>query len=121
MLVSNKDIHSINPPFLILFADGSWKVAAHIFPHAEGLCYVQPFYDSDEADNKVGLLVGAPFHVADNVWEMEYSVQIMTLAGDYYHDHPAWAFWQEWVQHKVANKSDQQRAAELAQAKGATV
>jgi hypothetical protein len=118
MLRTDKDIFCVAPPFLILIPGGKWRLAAHVFPHPDGLCIVEPCPDSKPGAR---VFLGHPWHVADDVWELDYGVQIMTLRRDYYESHPAWARWQSWLSHPAASLLDRARARRLARACGARV
>jgi hypothetical protein len=116
MLRTEKDIFGVAPPFLILLPGGRWRLAAHLFPHPHGLCVVEPRVDREP---QARVLHGQPWHVADDVWELDYGVQVMTLRQDYYASHPAWVQWQSWLAHPASSGLDRPRARRLAQACGA--
>lgn len=96
MLIRPNDIYGVKPPFLIIFGNGDWKVAEKIAPHQEGVAFFEPFSarPDDLAD---GVVQGAPWHVGDNVWEMDYNAQIMTLNHPHCQAHPAWRLWLQWL------------------------
>ena len=97
MLIRPRNIYEVEPPFLILFGNGEWKVARQILPHTDGVAYLEPFSeDSTEADPD-GVIPGSPWHVGENVWEMDYSTQIMTLDHPQQRRHPAWQLWLQWL------------------------
>lgn len=116
MLRADKNIFAIRPPFLVVLPTSQWKIAARIFPHPDGLLCVEPFYDGEP---KVSVYLGRPWHVADEVWELEYGVQIMTLDVQGMQHHPALALWHEWVQHCANNDIDTTLPDALARARGA--
>ncbi|MGD2117941.1 MAG: hypothetical protein PVG66_06265 [Chromatiales bacterium] len=100
MLINSKDIYDAEPPFLILFANQQWKVASKLQPHNDGVGYVEPF--SPDEDAMSGVIPGSPWHVGDNVWELDYATQIMTLDHPNLRKHPAWQLWLQWLQFKMA-------------------
>lgn len=111
MLRTDKDLFAVSPPFLVLLPGARWRVAVQVFPHPDGLCLIEP---SPEGNLEARVLQGRPWHVADEVWELDYGVQIMTLREDYYGSHPAWARWQSWLdlcQHASVERSQAQALA----------
>jgi hypothetical protein len=98
MLNRPKDLFSVEPPFLILFGDGTWAVAREIFPAAGGVGYVEPFAEEIAGEPRHQVVPGVPFHVGGHVWDLDYNNQIMTLDHPYHRKHPAWAMWLRWLQ-----------------------
>ena len=66
MLSSQNDIYAIEPPFLILYGDGSWRVARELFPYQDGVGFVEPFADQASRDAPSGVVPGKPWHVGDD-------------------------------------------------------
>lgn len=97
MLATPLDIYSIEPPFLILLGDGSWRVARALFPFEDGVGYIEPFADGASEQAPSGVLPGRPWHVGDQVWELDYNAQIMTLDHPHHRKHPAWRLWLQWL------------------------
>jgi hypothetical protein len=97
MLIRPRNIFETNPPFLIVFGNGQWKVARQLFPHPEGVAYLEPFSEHQDAEDPDGVIPGSPWHVGDNVWEMDYNTQIMTLDHPHQHRHPGWRLWLHWL------------------------
>ena len=96
-----KDIYSISPPFLILFKDGSWRVAKEIFPHDRGLGYIEPYApESDRGPDPV-VLSGSPWSTKDGVWELDFGTRIYTLNQPGLYKHPGWSLWTHWLRHIV--------------------
>ena len=100
MPIRPRDIFEVEPPFLILFGNGEWKVARQLLPHADGIAYLEPFSDRTADTEPDGVIPGAPWHVGDNLWEMDYSTQIMTLNHPHQQRHPAWQLWLQWLSHQ---------------------
>ena len=100
MLSQPNDIYAIEPPFLILFGDGSWRVARELFPYQDGVGFVEPFADQADRDHPSGVVPGQPWHVGDEVWELDYNAQIMTLDHPHHHKHPGWRLWLQWLSHQ---------------------
>ena len=107
MLIRPRNILEIDPPFLIIFGNGDWKVARRLVAHPDGVGYFEPYSAADDDENPDGVVAGSPWHVGDNVWELDYNTQIMTLDHPQYHTHPAWQLWLVWLtthdQHGVQN------------------
>jgi hypothetical protein len=97
MLIRARNIFEIEPPFLIVFGNGDWKVARRIFAHEDGIAFLEPFSSRTGEADLDGVLPGSPWHVGDNVWEMDYNAQIMTLDHPHYRTHPAWRLWLRWL------------------------
>jgi hypothetical protein len=97
MLIRPRNIFEVEPPFLIVFGHGDWKVAREIFPHPDGVAYLEPFSTATDEHQPDGVVQGEPWHVGDNVWEMDFNGQIMTLDHPHYHSHPAWRLWLQWL------------------------
>ena len=105
MLIRPNDIFQVDPPFLILFGNGQWKVASRLLPHPDGIGYQEPFSTIAEVDQPHGVVSGNPWHVGDDVWEMDYNTQIMTLDHSNFHSHPAWRLWLHWLMVQSENES----------------
>lgn len=96
MLFTIRDILAIDPPFLIVFGDGQWRVARRVESHPDGLAFFEPFSPQPK-DVPDGVLPGIPWHVGDNLWELDYHTQIMTLDHPHQHGHPGWRLWLHWL------------------------
>lgn len=97
MLTRPRDIFAEEPPFLIVFGNGQWKVARQLLPHADGVAYLEPFSERRDDEEPDGVIHGSPWHVGDSVWEMDYNTQIMTLNHPHQHRHPGWRLWLHWL------------------------
>lgn len=94
----DRDIFEAKPPFLVLYANKQWKVAAEVKPHPRGVALIEPFSEGNQ--DAAVIIPGTPWHVGDNVWELDYATQIMTLDHPNYHHHPAWQLWLHWLKHQ---------------------
>jgi len=96
-----QDIFSISPPFLIMFKDGSWRVAREIFPHDQGLGYIEPY--APERDNGPDSIVlsGSPWSVKEGIWELDFGTKILKLNQPGFYKHPGWSLWTQWLRHIV--------------------
>ena len=94
----DRSIFDADPPFLVLFANKQWKLAIDVKPHAQGIQIVEPFSTDEVHDSLV--IPGSPWHVGENVWELDYATQVMTLDHPNHHSHPAWQLWLHWLQHQ---------------------
>ncbi len=93
MLNRPRNLFDIEPPFLIVFGNGDWRVARQLLPHAEGVAYLEPFSAQDTATEPDGVIPGSPWHIGAGIWEMDYNTQIMTLAHPHQRRHPGWQLW----------------------------
>lgn len=118
MLRTDKDILDVSPPFLVLLPGARWRLAVHVFPHPEGLCVLEPFYDRSGAAR---VLAGRPWHVADEVWELDWGVQVVRLREGDYAGHACWDLWRRWLAHCRAAPPDPDLASRLAAERGAGV
>ena len=99
MLNNRKDIIDAKLPLLLLAPDNSWelivaleKIAAD---HYQGL-FVR--IKNDQLEGRELSIHEAPFHVAEDIWELQYGVQVMTLDHYTLRNHPASTAWQQWQQ-----------------------
>ncbi len=92
-----RDIFAVSPPFLILHRNGSWKLVREIFPHNEGLGYIEPFAMENDGKPEVAVLSGSPWQVDEGVWELDYGIRIVSLNHPDYHLHPGWSLWTQWL------------------------
>jgi hypothetical protein len=97
MLNAPNDIYDTKPPFLILLGDGSWRVALELFPCTDGVGYIEPFAEQASHESPSGVLPGAPWHVGDELWELDHNARIMTLDHPHNRNHPAWRLWLHWL------------------------
>ena len=42
-----------------------------------------------------------PFHIGDNVWELNYGSLIMTFNENLKQNHPAYQLWIDWISNKI--------------------
>jgi len=50
----DRSIFEAEPPFLVLFANGQWKLAIELVPHSQGIAIIEPF-SSNQADSNRAL------------------------------------------------------------------
>ncbi len=101
----NRDIFAAAPPFLIVFANGQWRVATQVFKHSDGVGFIEPFASDTDLERPSGVIPGATWHVGDNLWETDYKTRIMNL--DHPHDrrHPARQLWLQWLLHQQQRRT----------------
>ena len=101
MLNQRLDIIEAMPPFLLSMPNNAWHLVKHIEKQdAEHyLCHCIK-YQNDDFIEYTKELSEVPFHVAENIWELSYNVEIMTLIDDSLRDHPARTLWQQWQSKK---------------------
>ena len=99
MLNNRKDIIHAKLPLLLLAPNNSWelivtleKIAADQY---KGL-FIR--VTGEQLEARELSIQEAPFHVAADIWELQYGVQIMTLDHDTLRNHPASEAWQRWQQ-----------------------
>lgn len=95
MLISKKDISTIQPPLLMQSSNGSWKlvlktVANETFDieilEKENEEFIKRVISQDEP----------PFYVGEDVWELNYGATLMTLNHEALKEHPANQLWEDW-------------------------
>ena len=52
------DLFDMQRPLAINYKDGSKGIMVAYYPHAEGLVYLEPFWENKSAENKARVLVG---------------------------------------------------------------
>jgi len=95
MLISNKDIANAQPPLLMKFADGNWKLVINIII-ASSFEFEILEKDNTSFTKRVISQVEPPFYVGEDVWELNYGATIMTLGHESLAGHPANQFWEDW-------------------------
>ncbi len=98
MLNQRKDISEASPPLLLTFPDGNFHLIASIE------CIETNQYSCNCVKKLEGEFIqyqhhisDVPFHVAENIWELKFGVEIMTLLESDLTNHPATQIWQEWI------------------------
>ena len=100
MLNQRKDILSARPPLLLVLSNGDWHLIARIKKTGQQTFVCDCVRKSAEAFEQYQRRIEEmPFHVAADIWELEYGAQIMTLMHESLRDHPARMLWQDWCQH----------------------
>ena len=96
MLISNKAINNVNPPFLLRSATGKWTLVSKI-TETENCLKLEAVESNNGNFNMRSInLNELPFYVGADIWELEYGSVIMTLNHPSLHDHPANTLW-EWI------------------------
>lgn len=99
MLNQRIDIAEVAPPFLLSFADNTWHLVVSIKKvsanHYQCECRKK---QQDSFISYTKDIAEAPFHVAENIWELSYGGEIMTLLDNSLNNHPAKQLWSEWKQ-----------------------
>ena len=99
MLNNRKDIIDAKLPLLMLAPDNSWELIVKLEKiaddHYHGL-FIR--IKSDQLESRELSIHEAPFHVAEDIWELQYGIQVMTLDHDTLRNHPANTAWQNWQQ-----------------------
>lgn len=97
MLNQRKDILSVQPPFLQVAANGEWHLIRSITQTGPQAFVCECIRKLNQEFKQYQRTIDeVPFHVAADIWELEYGIQLMTLMHSSLNDHPAQAMWQEW-------------------------
>jgi len=101
MLNQRIDILEASAPFLLSLPNNVWHLIIKIekLEAEHYLCHCVKNQDNEFTEYTKDILE-VPFHVAENIWELSYGVEIMTLMDDSLNDHPARILWQNWNAHK---------------------
>ncbi len=101
MLNQRIDIVEAAPPFLLSMPDNNWHLVINIeklsADHYQCVCVEKQNNQFSEYTKDI---LEPPFHVAENIWELSYGVELMTLLDDSLQQHPARDLWMAWKQHK---------------------
>ncbi len=101
MLNQRVDIVEAVAPFLLSMPDGSWHLVINIEkPQPQEYVFQCISEANGEFNHYSKTIPETPFHVAENIWELSYGVEIMTLLHDNLANHPATMLWQQWKQHQ---------------------
>ena len=102
MLNQRIDILEATPPFLLSMPNNIWHLVINIEKQSTEhyLCHCIKYQNNDFIEYTKDISE-APFHIAENIWELSYSVEIMTLIDDSLQDHPARTLWQQWQSRKT--------------------
>ena len=98
MLNQRKDISEVSPPLLLTFPTGNFHLITSI-EYIETNHYVCNCVKRLEGDfiHYQHHINDVPFYVAENIWELKFGVEIMTLLESDLINHPATRIWQEWI------------------------
>ena len=98
MLNQRKDICEAVPPLLLTIPNGNFHLITDIkkIGSDKYLCNC-----IEKTDGKLKQyshqIDDTPFHIAENIWELNYGVEIKTLLESDLSEHPATKLWQEWI------------------------
>ena len=107
------DLFSLTAPLLIRYADGSLDVMVERLPHAEGLVYFRPFWDSLPLREGIRLATGevrgeGPWKVGDAV------VTVLGCQGTHPQQAAEFAEWQMYREQQFAHYPDADALRRLA-------
>lgn len=85
-------------PLLQVMPDNSWHIIFSIQPTGPESYQCQCIRSTDtKPEEFTSTIEEQPFHVAEGIWELSYSVQLMTLRHESLRQHPATQLWQQWT------------------------
>ncbi len=108
---------NIPKPLIVTFQQGARRMAVLAFPHPDGACFVDPWWDCPESH---------PFHILEGELEKQadgsYAVGRCTI-GKLTEDEPEWDEWKRWLLHLENGGSHltEQMAIEAAARDGAVI
>ena len=97
MLNQRRNITAVQPPFIMTVPNADWHLIIAIQTagtHALTLSCVKQ--EHDQWVEYQQQLDEQPFHVAEDIWELSYGVEIMTLNHSSLANHPATELWRAW-------------------------
>lgn len=90
MLNNRKDILAVKSPLLQIMPDQSWHIILKMIQLNNGDITCDCIKtDKNQILSFSNTLEEPPFYVAEDIWELSYGVQIMSLMHDSLKDHPA--------------------------------
>ena len=102
MLNQRKNILTVQPPILQVLANGKWHLISNITQTGPQNFVCECIRKSNnEFESYQRTINEVPFHVAADIWELEYGIQLMTLMHSSLNDHPARTLWQDWCQSRT--------------------
>jgi hypothetical protein len=100
MLISQKDILECNPPFLMRLSNSAWQLVENVVLHEARYCLTIIEKIDGKFSKRLIQLDEAPFHVGEDVWELDYGSTLMTLRHESLTEHPAKQVWQDYLNHR---------------------
>ena len=97
MLNQRRDITAVQPPFIMTVPNAAWHLiiaSQKTSAHAMTLTCVKQ--EDGQWIEYQQQLNEQPFHVAEDIWELSYGVEIMTLNHSSLAQHPASELWRLW-------------------------
>lgn len=79
-------------------------MAREVFPHDQGVGFVEPFATEFDGDPDSAVLSGSPWNTEKDVWELDYGTRVTALNTPGYYKHPGWSLWTQWLR-TAAEKS----------------
>jgi len=99
MLISKKDISSVQLPMLMQTSNRNWKLVLKTKTSATFDIEILERVN-DEFITRVISQDEPPFYVGEDVWELDYGTTLMTLNHESLATHPAHQLWKEWLAYK---------------------
>ena len=95
MLIRHEDILQHSMPMLLVSAGSSgFAVVASIQLNEDGQYNARIIQETENGlCDQWLLLESPPFHIGDEVWELDYGQQILSIRDT---EHGAWEIWREW-------------------------
>lgn len=86
----------MKPPTLLIFRNGETRIAAYIFPHPQGLCFVDLWWDTP-GQQPFHVLAGEVQSISGGSWRVGD-----VLVRDLDKNDAEWAEWQRWLDYREA-------------------
>ena len=99
MLISKKDISTIQPPLLMQTSDSNWKLVLKAKTSTTFDIEILE-RESDEFVTRIITQKEPPFYVGEDIWELNYGATLMTLNHQSLNEHPAQQLWKDWLAYK---------------------
>lgn len=104
MLISEKDILDVSPPFLMKYATGNYFLITNISRVNNRLRLDLVEKENGDYKQRSFEITDFLFYVGEGVWELEYGSILMTLEHPSLANHTAKKLWQEWYIYKQQTK-----------------
>ncbi len=97
MLNQRIDILEAKPPLLFTTSSGAWHLVTDIKKIDEEKYYCTCIKQQNNTLQQYAQEIKeTPFHVGNNIWELSYGSELMTLLDSSLNDHPATMLWKRW-------------------------
>lgn len=97
MLITQKNILECNPPYVMELSNNTWQLVEQITLIEERYSLTIIEKDDEKISKRIIYLDETPFHVGEEVWELNYGSTLMTLNHKSLDGHPAKQVWQEYL------------------------